>query len=201
MKKFILIFLLLFFSEKLLSKESFLKNDSCSFWSTIYWLQDDLTIPFYSVDTPENEIPNYASGIRFLFEPLTTYLIQGSNKNTIDNTSTLLIPKFAVEVNMLYSWLSAQICIIFPSSVKFESKSPITKDNSLFNPDNSVSVTWGYGIGLSWLNGIFTVGYLRLNYDTRDFQSIEKLSHSSMVYISVQPIESAKIIIKRFIKK
>lgn len=188
-------------SKELIGKDSFYQNDSCGFFSTIYWLKDDFTISFFSEETKESEIRDYFSGIKLLLEPTIGIIDQGKNANTIEKTfldkTSNIIPGFGVESNIFKSIISLQIIYVFPTSVQFDDMSDIIKLKLLNNSNKTVGVIRGFGFGLSFLNSICSIVWMKLYYDPRDFKNInENLNSSNFIYFNIQPISAVRELMK-----
>lgn len=199
MKRLLLIILIIIlFQETVFCLSFYQKKEAPLTLSTINWLKDDLTISFITSDKPESEIRSYLSGIRFLFEPQFGYIFQGSNLNTIDIKSIQAIPKFGFESNIFESWASLQLLLVPSSSIQLDEKSDIIKRNLLNYPNKTVTLNWGFGIGLSLFDGIFTFGYMNFQYDQRDFKSRDAtLKSSGFMYVNFQLVSTIRSIIKR----
>ena len=123
------------------------------------------------------------TGIRFIAEISPSFLFQSGTNRFEGGVSTL--PKFAVELNLLRSWISLQLALIGPSSVTLDSKSP-ARAQLVDTLSGQVAVDWGLTGGLAFFDSAISLGWGHLEYDRRDFTAggectrIERESQESL---------------------
>jgi len=124
----------------------------------------------------------------------------------VENITTL--SKVGLETNLFKNYVSLQALFIAPSKVQLDEKSllrinastpgntmPGTKD-----PEGKLEVDYGFGIGLSFIDGMLAFGYAGIFYDKRDFVNISTRSRgeyqNNFFYFNIQPISVVKSLIK-----
>jgi len=163
---------------------------SIATFSSEKWCEDQMTIAF----SEKSKKRPHLSGIRLIFEPQLGVVIQPSiNKITVQNLQD--IPKFALETNLWQGWISFQSGIIYPSTVSFEDNSDLVK--YIKDASGSVTVNFGYSIGITILDGIIALGYGSLQFDrgsyTNEYQG--KLS-TDFWYFNIQPTTLLRSLVK-----
>ncbi len=163
--------------------------------STERWLQDDLTISFNNGETR-----NYFSGIRLLFEPRLGGIVQfGENRFKSEQFTEL--SKFGIEVNLHKAWTAIQLHAILPSTIAFDDQSPVRLNGMTLDTEGVVDIDFGLGMAFSFMDGIFSVGYGFIQYDSRDFDKLH-VNYSRSVLndgyfsINVQPVSAVRKIVK-----
>jgi len=186
------------------------KEESIDF-TTQNWLRDGLTVDFrrsqiFNV-TKRNKLgTNYAfAGIRLIFEPQFGNIFQrGSNR--LKQTTINAIPKFGLETNLIGGWLSIQGFAVFATgSISFDEQSTVVKQHLLLNPDgtssNTADIDYGYGLGISCLDGIFAIGWGNMIFDSRNYDKTNASYNDSFlangyIYFNIQAISAVRKVIK-----
>lgn len=163
--------------------------------STENWLKDATTIQFSS-PTSRNSL----NGLRFIFEPQLGVLIQESdNRVIVENLTTL--SKIGFETNLYKNIISFQILFISPSKVQLDEDSPLRKEGQTKDIEGKLNVDFGISAGLSFIDGILSIGFGGIFYDKRGFVSSitgdRGEYQNNFIYINIQPISAIKSLIKK----
>lgn len=139
------------------------------------------------------------AGLRLLFEPQFGTIFQ-TNTNRLDKSSIAAMPKFGLETNVWGGWVTLQTFVIFPiPSVSYDSQSPINNQGLLVG--KTVNVDFGVGWGLSFLDGIFAIGWATLHTDPRGYNTTlpsytKNLLVNPYIYFNIQTISAVRKILK-----
>jgi hypothetical protein len=103
-----------------------------------------------------------------------------------------------LEWNVYSGLLSLQTTFIPPTSIQLDESSTLVTSGKLGDPDRRLKVGYGFGFGISALDGVVSAGWGRLYYDTRNIVGAASSDkHSGWGYLSLQPISLARLLIKR----
>jgi hypothetical protein len=161
-------------------------------FSTAAWCQDALT-----VCTSGRTAHVSFSGLRLVFEPNLGIIFQ-NGENRFENTSFKALERVGLETNLRHSYIAIQALLIYPSTVDFDDKSPIT--GYIKNDSGRVGVDYGLSLGLSFLDGILATGIGYLNYDQRDLSDVNEAgvrqpkgtTTDVYFYFNVQPVSAVR---------
>lgn len=175
------------------------QNSPPAFFSSENWVRDATTFKIPGRDSKAS-----FSGIRILFEPQLGFLIQEQgNRVIVENLSTL--GKFGVETNIVKNWVSLQLLFITPTKVQLDEDSPLRQSAAIpgmpatKDPEGKLNVDYGIGAGLSFLDGMLSLGYSGIFYDKRGFVNIVKNEgqyQNNFIYLNIQPISAVKALVK-----
>lgn len=160
------------------------------------WCRDATTICW-------SETRAMFAGIRFVFEPQLGVLIQ-NGEDKFDNANFRALEKVGVATTLAGRWIGLQALFIYPSAVQFDEQSPSRTNGRVVDAEGKVDVEWGGTVGVTFLDGIISVGIGMLRYDERDFVGSQGLDRStfrdSFTYVNFQAVEAIKGAIKSFRK-
>jgi hypothetical protein len=169
-------------------------SSKSSFLSSADWVQDQTTISFGE----KRKKKNCFSGIRIVLEPQLGVLLQ-NGKNQLEANTFDDLSKIAFETNLWKGWVSFQVGLIYPSTVGFDSKSDIVKNSHLQSGDAKVSINYGTTFGLTFIDGVISVGYGTVFLDSRDFvANYDGSTTKTFMYFNIQPATAIKDLIKTF---
>lgn len=161
-------------------------------FSSESWCEDQMTIVF----SEKTRKRNFFSGIRIVFEPQISGIIQRGDK--IDAKSIQLAPKFGIETNLWRGIMSLQLGIIYANTIKFEESSGVVTGGYLKGNTNEVDMDYGFNVGLALFDGIFAIGYGKLYLDPNDFvDNYDGSTDKKFIFVTFQPISSIRAWVKR----
>lgn len=103
---------------------------------------------------------------------------------------SILSGKAGIELAVFQNIVSAQFVLLPPFTATFNASSNVL----LTNANNQVSVNWGFGTGLSLLDGVIAGGLGVLYYDPSGFVKPGSSPGGSFFYVNWQPISSVRAI-------
>jgi len=159
------------------------------FLSAEDWQDDLLTFA-------QRKRKNCFLGVRLVMEPQLGVIIQnGKNKiqpNTMDDLS-----KIGVEVAYCTGWVAAQVALIYPTTLDYKPSSEIVRNNWLKDAGHEVGIKFGATYGLTFIDGMFSVGYGTLYF--RDKYFVDEYTgdkKNGFVYLNLQPVTIARNIVQ-----
>lgn len=169
-------------------------------FSSNNWLKDGTTIPFDSV-TNRTKLKSSFNGVRIVYEPQLGVVLQNGD-NRFQNKLFLSLSKIGAEINLYEGIISLQLLGIAPSTIQFDDRSPLRINRNTIDSTGKVNIDYGGAVGLSFLDGIFSIGFGGIFYDKRDFINVlnlpKNIYQNNFVYINLQPISLIKVLIKDF---
>ena len=154
------------------------------------WCDDSLTVCW-------NPCRTFLGGLRFIAEPRLGTVIQGGMSNRVEPEGFGGLTLLGAEVNLRGAYIAAQGQVIMPGNVTLDEQSPARLENRLNSATGTVHVDVGWGLGLSFFDGVFAAGVGQLYFDKRQFTTPEPGDgHNTYFYINFQPISSLRTALK-----
>jgi hypothetical protein len=157
------------------------------------WCEDALTL----CRTTQQRFLN---GLRFVAEPRLGNIIQ-TGSNRIDSGAFDGFSMIGLETDLRGNSLGLQLSLVLPGRVKLDPRSRLVTEKRLMDSKgvvgaNEVGVNYGLGVGITLLNGILSIGYLRTHFDELDFVGgVKKASgesHKDSVFVNLQPVAALR---------
>ena len=126
-------------------------------FSTASWCLDSATVCWSQSD--------FVPGFRFVADPGLLVVLSGDDEIRRD---TLLQPQAGLELSLFRAWASAHLFLIAPFSLKLSENSRVRLKNYGVR---QLEVVGGFGVGISALDSMVSIGYASLLYERSQFRS------------------------------
>jgi len=172
--------------------------------SSAMWCRDPLTLCW-------RDRGPWFNGSRLLVEPNSGFHRNNVGANEVINQEELFQPmdlrsyRYGLEFNVFRALASIQVAFSFPEEIElYEDPDPTVGKNPALRvlkdqTDNRIKVSFAYEVGVSLLDGIFSIGAGTFRYQDKEFREDRYNSalRDRFFYLNFQPI----MLIRRTLRK
>lgn len=167
--------------------------------SSASWCSDILTLWCW------NKKGRFFNGVRALFEPnLGTHWNNKGANEVINQEELWRNYRIGLEVNVVAAFVSVQGALFFPDEIElYEDPDPVIGRNPALRvlkdmTDNRIKSSLAWEVGLSFLDGWFSVGAGTFRYQEKEFRRdrYSQALRDRFIYVKFQPVSFLRSILK-----